>query len=53
MKAPRKPEAAKLSMPGEVAKTLSIRESVLLFCIGSGLDRTGRHQRCGSLPVSS
>ena len=31
---------AKLSMPAEAAKALSIRESVLLFCIGSGLDRT-------------
>jgi hypothetical protein len=31
MKAPRKPEAAKLTMPGEAAKALSIRESMLLF----------------------
>ena len=31
---------AKLSVPAEAAKALSIRESVLLFCIGSGLDRT-------------
>jgi hypothetical protein len=27
-------------MSAEVAKTLSVRESMLLFCIGSGLDRT-------------
>jgi hypothetical protein len=31
---------AKLNMPAEAAKELGIRERLLLFCIGSGLDRT-------------
>jgi hypothetical protein len=29
-----------VSMPAEAAKALSVRESMLLFCVGSGLDRT-------------
>ena len=38
MKAPRKPEAAKLTMPAEAAAALRVSERMLLFCDASNTD---------------